>query len=573
MARRLRRTAARLLRKKLLLGNSVTITEDTDGLHQAALPGVKAEAEDVVDLRAPVEEVGDHQAEEDAACSANPAGSNKDEDSPPCKRARTGSHDALAPAGPAPAFSSILAQACAALAPAQATDPLSVRWEERPCQRDPQLLGPALSRLKQVVQKAHPASFAAPELPLDVGLWSDIEPQLPPFFNAKAPLGPQHVEVRRILPDDPRPALRGQCGLFARKDLKKHQLLGHYGGCVRARDLSRMSQNYLSLSPSLDQQLQHHRYAYGFSHKLAEAPMLGLWVDGWGSGNQFSIMNDCRKQPFVEYRTRHAPANVQYVEVLHHGWPHVLVITRDRVQAGSELLVDYGLKYWTDLNILQLLWNDDVRRAHCEVYRKLQTLLTAAGEGRLTLDSAPAAAKPPASINTAEDGPPEDSPDGESESLVLGTLSGGLKDAWQAWTSTSAAAAGDARAACPRSVSPPLSAPSSADSAVSVSSAHSSQADTEDPERWEGHVEAWAEHSPGDGRALRWARRVKLQDKWQSLRALERGLAQSLRDAGKPAPPTVPEEVPTAAEGTAPEGSGGAGAAPRGSLVPPPTVS
>lgn len=43
--------------------------------------------------------------------------------------------------------------------------------------------------------------------------------------------------------------------------------------------------------------------------------------------------------------------NVMYVEVLVNKWPRIFIITLNDIEAGEELLIDYGASYWEKLSL------------------------------------------------------------------------------------------------------------------------------------------------------------------------------------------------------------------------------
>jgi SET domain-containing protein len=40
-----------------------------------------------------------------------------------------------------------------------------------------------------------------------------------------------------------------------------------------------------------------------------------------------------------------------YVEVLVNKWPRIFIITLNDIEAGEELLIDYGASYWEKLSL------------------------------------------------------------------------------------------------------------------------------------------------------------------------------------------------------------------------------
>ena len=70
-----------------------------------------------------------------------------------------------------------------------------------------------------------------------------------------------------------------------------------------------------------------------FPNSLGEPPV----------GNATMFINDSRGLKGVSN-------NCFFVEVTRNGWPHVFVVTSDHIDAGNELLIDYGKLYWQTMD-------------------------------------------------------------------------------------------------------------------------------------------------------------------------------------------------------------------------------
>ena len=80
--------------------------------------------------------------------------------------------------------------------------------------------------------------------------------------------------------------------------------------------------------------------------------MTQLVSSAFGCGNFLCLANDSAG-PGDGGTPRHR-SNIQFVEVLVHGWPMVFVLTTENVAPGQELLVEYGEGYWNMVRSLML---------------------------------------------------------------------------------------------------------------------------------------------------------------------------------------------------------------------------
>jgi hypothetical protein len=110
-------------------------------------------------------------------------------------------------------------------------------------------------------------------------------------------------------------------GLFAKKDLKKGEIIGRYTGIL-----------------TLTEKTQDKSYAF----EWPGTPYEGICtIDGREIGNYTRFMN----------HTTVERSNASPVEFFYNGVPEILFVTDKPVRAGSQLLYSYGKGYWEALGI------------------------------------------------------------------------------------------------------------------------------------------------------------------------------------------------------------------------------
>lgn len=80
-------------------------------------------------------------------------------------------------------------------------------------------------------------------------------------------------------------------------------------------------------------------------------PMGRLMIAAPGMGNWMAAINDGTWSPGSKDDVdiaRNRPSNVGFLEVLHQGWPYMMVVTTRDVEAREEILVNYGEEYWEE---------------------------------------------------------------------------------------------------------------------------------------------------------------------------------------------------------------------------------
>jgi len=117
---------------------------------------------------------------------------------------------------------------------------------------------------------------------------------------------------------------KGELGLFARRAFEPDQVLGHYAGKVL------LEQDFPSQSS--DDELT--KYVFDFVEEE------GCFIDAKTVGNEARFVNDYRgiaSTPNAEFVESSLPSTGQKV---------IYLVVTQHMQAGVEILVDYGEKYW-----------------------------------------------------------------------------------------------------------------------------------------------------------------------------------------------------------------------------------
>ncbi|WP_281648915.1 SET domain-containing protein [Parendozoicomonas sp. Alg238-R29] len=130
--------------------------------------------------------------------------------------------------------------------------------------------------------------------------------------------------------NDTRLGLRGQSGVLAASDIDEFTVLGPYlGKYCHGQDLQ------------VEQGIHGHnvgRYAVDCSMDT-----LRLDLCGYGYGNVTVCINA---------NTTYRPGepvfqdNAFFTMVIYRGWPYIYVVSKQRINKGEEILVDYGRFYW-----------------------------------------------------------------------------------------------------------------------------------------------------------------------------------------------------------------------------------
>lgn len=134
-------------------------------------------------------------------------------------------------------------------------------------------------------------------------------------------------------------------GLFATEFISKHTVICEYAGLVRREDEGEYDPN-----PEYGVELTKcDQWAVKEGGNYANAFIL----DAANVFNEASLINDVRDSVLEDesepeiLRTE----NVMYVEVLVNKWPRIFIITLNDIEAGEELLIDYGASYWEKLSL------------------------------------------------------------------------------------------------------------------------------------------------------------------------------------------------------------------------------
>jgi len=152
-------------------------------------------------------------------------------------------------------------------------------------------------------------------------LWDKVSKQEEEILRKRKTLT-ELVEIRFIEQEDH--PCKGQLGLFANRDLKQGIFLGEYTGRVLVNLEDVMTSKYL-----VD-------YSNPFEEDCDR-----VWVDAKNEGNELRFINDFKGTGKKE--------NITFKRVWVGGMMRVCgQITAD-IQAGEEILTDYGEGYWNNL--------------------------------------------------------------------------------------------------------------------------------------------------------------------------------------------------------------------------------
>lgn len=106
-------------------------------------------------------------------------------------------------------------------------------------------------------------------------------------------------------------------GVFAKSKISKGVMIGEYTGILRSKGGSDANNDYLFAT----------RYGRSFS------------LDARDAGNEIRFVNHS-----------HLHANAVFLSVFHGGLWHVIIIADREIQAGEQILFDYGYEYWSTRN-------------------------------------------------------------------------------------------------------------------------------------------------------------------------------------------------------------------------------
>ncbi len=135
------------------------------------------------------------------------------------------------------------------------------------------------------------------------------------------------------------PLLHGQWGIFARRPLPAHCVLGVYGG------------RYLTCYRHMMHELAHYgqqgfeRYLFSADPKTGGLP----YISGLQAANAITLVNDCR--PADANTPRHQTMNCRPVVMRwqvprHRAIAATFYISTAAIAAGQEVLTDYGDAFW-----------------------------------------------------------------------------------------------------------------------------------------------------------------------------------------------------------------------------------
>jgi len=133
----------------------------------------------------------------------------------------------------------------------------------------------------------------------------------------------QAVEIRDVVFKTPEGAAVLEKGLFAKREIKKGEVIGVYGG---------------KLMPLKDLK-GDDRFDYLF--EFPETPFHKWCIDGREMGNYTRYMNHCNPKN----------ENVSSVEFFYGDRPRVIFVASKTIPAGTQLMYDYGPEYWKNKGI------------------------------------------------------------------------------------------------------------------------------------------------------------------------------------------------------------------------------
>jgi predicted RNA-binding Zn-ribbon protein involved in translation (DUF1610 family) len=145
------------------------------------------------------------------------------------------------------------------------------------------------------------------------------------------------MSIFQIPDTDPRQGLRGQYGLISRVDIKEDTILGIYVGKV-----------YPSKAPEVNPAMTYSplisSYYFGIHGKIQQKPY-AICVDARDCGNWTALFNAYKTYDGNQLAINF-PNNCDFIKVVYKGFPFIMVCAIKDIDAGTELLVDYGKNYW-----------------------------------------------------------------------------------------------------------------------------------------------------------------------------------------------------------------------------------
>ena len=115
-------------------------------------------------------------------------------------------------------------------------------------------------------------------------------------------------------------------GVFAVRDIKKRQFIGEYAGVVQPESDT--------TGGELDGGGYESDYSWYYLDEVDGAPTLE--INGHREGNELRFVN-------------HGPApNVEVEHTLYDGQWLIFFLAKRRINAGEQLIIDYGNAYWDD---------------------------------------------------------------------------------------------------------------------------------------------------------------------------------------------------------------------------------
>lgn len=151
------------------------------------------------------------------------------------------------------------------------------------------------------------------------------------------------IEVFVIPDTDKRVSMRGQKGIKAKGDIHENTLIGVYSCEVL------LEKNLVTDENDAAKTFYLQSYSMMFNHSICGEALAG---DGREVGNIMRFVNDPRDNPFGPSQSRDSGLNREntiFVEVVIEGLPHMFFLTSKKIDAGEELLADYGSHYWDSI--------------------------------------------------------------------------------------------------------------------------------------------------------------------------------------------------------------------------------
>jgi hypothetical protein len=159
------------------------------------------------------------------------------------------------------------------------------------------------------------------------------------------------IKIDIVDANDPRVSLRNQNKVITTEFIPKYTIIAPYSGILTTEKffVEKFPKNSI-------ERLRHDAYSFAIHTRPKNHRLM---LDGYGYGNETMCINDFRLDPFSNNVSSQEPLqpNTSFIEVKVNKWPYIFVISITDILPGSELLVDYGERFWSNFrdsyNLLQ----------------------------------------------------------------------------------------------------------------------------------------------------------------------------------------------------------------------------